>query len=132
MGGFKAIVVEKGEGGQTVGLKEFDESGLMDGDVTVRVTHSTVNYKDGLALTGKAPVVRRFPMIPGIDFAGTAAAPALGRIDRVQTPPGRLAFVPIEAAGARHYNSLASPNATARLARASQRDVDDVRRRAPT
>ena len=43
----------------------------MDGDVTVRVTHSTVNYKDGLALTGKAPVVRRFPMIPGIDFAGT-------------------------------------------------------------
>jgi acrylyl-CoA reductase (NADPH) len=70
MGAFKAIVVEKGEGGQTVGLKEFDESGLMDGDVTVRVTHSTVNYKDGLALTGKAPVVRRFPMIPGIDFAG--------------------------------------------------------------
>ena len=71
MGAFKAIVVEKGEGGQTVGLKEFDESDLMDGDVTVRVTHSTVNYKDGLALTGKAPVVRRFPMIPGIDFAGT-------------------------------------------------------------
>ena len=43
----------------------------MEGDVTVRVTHSTVNYKDGLALTGKAPVVRRFPMIPGVDFAGT-------------------------------------------------------------
>ena len=71
MGAFKAIVVEKGEGGQSVGLTEFDESDLMDGDVTVRVTHSTVNYKDGLALTGKAPVVRRFPMIPGIDFAGT-------------------------------------------------------------
>ncbi len=46
----------------------------MDGDVTVRVTHSTVNYKDGLAITGKAPVVRRFPMIPGIDFAGTVEA----------------------------------------------------------
>jgi acrylyl-CoA reductase (NADPH) len=43
----------------------------MDGDVTVRISHSTLNYKDGLALTGKAPVVRRFPMIPGIDFAGT-------------------------------------------------------------
>src|SRR5674476_559460 len=43
----------------------------MEGDVTVRVTHSTVNYKDGLALTGKSPVVRRFPMIPGIDFSGT-------------------------------------------------------------
>jgi acrylyl-CoA reductase (NADPH) len=71
MGAFKAIVVEKGEGGQTAALKEFDEKDLMEGDVTVRVTHSTVNYKDGLALTGKAPVVRRFPMIPGIDFAGT-------------------------------------------------------------
>jgi acrylyl-CoA reductase (NADPH) len=70
MGAFRAIVVDKGEGGQSAALKEFDESGLMDGDVTVRVTHSTVNYKDGLALTGKSPVVRRFPMIPGIDFAG--------------------------------------------------------------
>ena len=68
---FKAIVVEKGEGGQKVGLTDFDEANLMDGDVTVRVEWSTVNYKDGLALTGKAPVVRRFPMIPGIDFAGT-------------------------------------------------------------
>src|SRR3954463_8112054 len=70
MGAFRAVVVEKGEGGQSVALKDFDESGLMEGDVTVRVTHSTLNYKDGLALTGKAPVVRRFPMIPGIDFAG--------------------------------------------------------------
>lgn len=68
---FKAIVVEKSEGGQQVGLADFDEANLMDGDVTVRVEWSTVNYKDGLALTGKAPVVRRFPMIPGIDFAGT-------------------------------------------------------------
>src|SRR4051794_22309236 len=74
MGAFRAIVVEKGEGGQSVGLKDFDESALMDGDVTVRVTHSTLNYKDGLALTGKAPVVRRFPMIPGIDFAGMVEA----------------------------------------------------------
>src|SRR3954454_18946149 len=70
MGTFRAVVVEKGEGGQSVALKDFDESALMEGDVTVRVTHSTLNYKDGLALTGKAPVVRRFPMIPGIDFAG--------------------------------------------------------------
>jgi acrylyl-CoA reductase (NADPH) len=70
MGAFKAIVVDKAEGGQQVGIRDFAEADLMDGDVTVRVTHSTVNYKDGLALTGKAPVVRRFPMIPGIDFAG--------------------------------------------------------------
>src|SRR4029450_1353994 len=74
MGTFKAVVVEKGEGGQSVALKDFYENDLMEGDVTVRVTHSTLNYKDGLALTGKAPVVRRFPMIPGIDLAGTVEA----------------------------------------------------------
>ena len=67
----KAIVVSKTEAGQTTEFAGFDESDLMDGDVTVRISHSTVNYKDGLALTGKAPVIRRFPMIPGIDFAGT-------------------------------------------------------------
>jgi len=68
---FKAIVVDKAEGGQTVKLTDFDEKDLMDGDVTVLVEYSTVNYKDGLAVTGKAPVVRRFPMIAGVDFAGT-------------------------------------------------------------
>jgi acrylyl-CoA reductase (NADPH) len=67
----KAIVIEKTEGGSKAALTDFDEKNLMDGDVTVRVDYSTVNYKDGLALTGKAPVVRRFPMIAGIDFAGT-------------------------------------------------------------
>lgn len=68
---FKAIVIEKSDGGQKVGLTDFDEANLMEGDVTVRVEWSTVNYKDGLALTGKVPVVRRFPMIAGIDLAGT-------------------------------------------------------------
>jgi acrylyl-CoA reductase (NADPH) len=53
-----------------VSLADFDESNLMDGDVTVAVQWSTLNYKDGLAITGRAPVVRRFPMIPGIDLAG--------------------------------------------------------------
>ena len=71
MATFKAIVVDKAESGQTVQLTDFDEKDLMDGDVTVRVEYSTVNYKDGLAVTGKAPVVRRFPMIAGVDFAGT-------------------------------------------------------------
>ena len=70
MSTFRAIVVDKAESGQSVRLTEFDEKELMDGDVTVGVEYSTVNYKDGLALTGKAPVVRRFPMIPGIDFVG--------------------------------------------------------------
>ena len=68
---FKAIVVDKSDSGQTVQLKDFDDKDLMDGDVTVRVEYSTVNYKDGLAVTGKAPVVRRFPMIAGVDLAGT-------------------------------------------------------------
>jgi len=68
---FKAIVIEKTDSGTKAALADFDEANLMDGDVTVRVEYSTVNYKDGLAITGKAPVVRRFPMIAGIDFAGT-------------------------------------------------------------
>jgi acrylyl-CoA reductase (NADPH) len=68
---FKAIVIDKTEAGQSVKLTDFDDKDLMDGDVTVRVDYSTLNYKDGLAVTGKAPVVRRFPMIAGVDFAGT-------------------------------------------------------------
>jgi acrylyl-CoA reductase (NADPH) len=70
---FKAIRIDKAEKGTTAALTEFDEADLMDGDVTVLVEWSTVNYKDGLAVTGKSPVVRRFPMIAGIDFAGTVA-----------------------------------------------------------
>ena len=71
MGTFKAIRIDKAEKGTTVALTQFDEAELMEGDVTVAVEWSTLNYKDGLAVTGKAPVVRRFPMIAGIDFAGT-------------------------------------------------------------
>jgi acrylyl-CoA reductase (NADPH) len=70
VGSIKAIVIEKADKAQTVSLADFDESNLMDGDVTVAVQWSTLNYKDGLAITGRAPVVRRFPMIPGIDLAG--------------------------------------------------------------
>jgi acrylyl-CoA reductase (NADPH) len=68
---FKAIRIDKADKGTTAALTQFDEADLMEGDVTVRVEWSTLNYKDGLAVTGKAPVVRRFPMIAGIDFAGT-------------------------------------------------------------
>ncbi len=71
MATFKAIRIDKAEKGTVAALTQFDEAELMDGDVTVAVEWSTLNYKDGLALTGKAPVVRRFPMIAGIDFAGT-------------------------------------------------------------
>jgi acrylyl-CoA reductase (NADPH) len=76
MSTFKAIVIDKAEAGQTVRLTDFDEKDLMDGDVTVGVEYSTLNYKDGLALTGKSPVVRRFPMIAGIDLAGTVETSA--------------------------------------------------------
>jgi acrylyl-CoA reductase (NADPH) len=71
MNSFQALVVNKGESGQTVGFADLTTADLMPGDVTVRVSHSTINYKDGLAITGKSPVVRRWPMVPGIDFAGT-------------------------------------------------------------
>ncbi|MBP1178068.1 MDR family oxidoreductase [Methylobacterium sp. PvR107] len=68
---FKAILIEKDEAGYRAGLREIDEAQLPEGDVTVDVAYSTLNYKDGLAITGKGPVVRKFPMVPGIDIAGT-------------------------------------------------------------
>ncbi len=68
---FKALLASKGDKGPSLAWTELGSPDLMDGDVTVRVTHSTVNYKDGLALTGKAPIIRKWPLIPGIDFAGT-------------------------------------------------------------
>jgi acrylyl-CoA reductase (NADPH) len=71
VGTFKAIRIDKADKGTIVALTQFDEAELMDGDVTLRVEYSALNYKDGLAVTGKAPVVRRFPMIAGIDLAGT-------------------------------------------------------------
>lgn len=72
---FKAILVTRDEDKkQSVDVVELTDADLMEGDVTVAVEATTVNYKDGLALTGKAPVLRRFPMIPGIDFAGTVIA----------------------------------------------------------
>ena len=68
---FNAIVIEKDEAGYRASLKAVDEASLPEGEVTVRVEYSTVNYKDGLAITGKSPVVRKFPLNAGIDFAGT-------------------------------------------------------------
>jgi acrylyl-CoA reductase (NADPH) len=67
---FRAIRLEKTDAGQEARFVDLTLADLMDGDVTVRVEYSTVNYKDGLALTGKAPVVRTWPLTPGIDFAG--------------------------------------------------------------
>ncbi|ADV10884.1 MULTISPECIES: acrylyl-CoA reductase (NADPH) [Mesorhizobium] len=69
---FKAILVSRdAEKKQSVAVTDLTEADLMEGDVTVAVEATTVNYKDGLAITGKAPVIRRWPLVPGIDFAGT-------------------------------------------------------------
>jgi acrylyl-CoA reductase (NADPH) len=67
---FRAIRLHKTDAGQETRFEDLTEADLMEGDVTVRVEYSTVNYKDGLALTGKAPIVRVWPLTPGIDFAG--------------------------------------------------------------
>jgi acrylyl-CoA reductase (NADPH) len=67
---FTALMIRKQDERQSVALEELSRNALMEGDVVVRVEHSTLNYKDGLALTGRAPIVRRFPMIGGIDLAG--------------------------------------------------------------
>lgn len=68
---FNAVLIEKDDQGYRAGMTQADEAALPDGNVTVQIDYSTINYKEGLAITGKSPVVRRFPMVPGIDFAGT-------------------------------------------------------------
>ena len=67
---FRALLVTQDADRQSVAVTELTDADLMVGDVTVAVEHSTVNYKDGLAITGKAPIIRKFPLIPGIDLAG--------------------------------------------------------------
>ena len=83
---FQAYQIDKTDDGQACRLTQLDDGDLMDGDVTVKVEYTTVNYKDGLALTGKSPVVRKFPLIPGIDFSGTVTESShadFGEGDRV-------------------------------------------------
>ena len=83
---FRAILIENDAEGFRASLKQLDDADLPGGDVTIRVAYSTLNYKDGLAITGKAPVVRKFPMVPGIDLSGTVEAsthPGIAAGDRV-------------------------------------------------
>ncbi|MBY5926303.1 MULTISPECIES: MDR family oxidoreductase [unclassified Halomonas] len=75
---FKAIVIRKEDDHQQVAIESIHEQDLPEGDVTVAVDYSTLNYKDGLAITGKGPVVRSFPMVPGIDLAGTVTSSSHG------------------------------------------------------
>lgn len=74
MSGFKAWLITKGDSGQKAEMTTLEDADLMPGDVTVRVQHSTVNYKDGLCITGRIPIARKFPMVPGIDLAGEVEA----------------------------------------------------------
>lgn len=76
---FSALVIDKDESGQKTTLSEVEEAALPEGDVTVEVEYSTLNYKDALAITGASPVVRKFPMVPGIDLAGTVTESSHGQ-----------------------------------------------------
>jgi len=83
---FKALLLEKNETGFHAGVRELDESALPDGDVLVGIAYSTLNFKDGLAITNRGPVVRSWPMVAGIDGAGTvleSSHPAWRPGDRV-------------------------------------------------
>ena len=71
MSKYQALLIDKDGAGYRASIQSLDEDNLPEGDVTVRVDYSTINFKDGLAITGKSPVVRKFPLVAGIDFAGT-------------------------------------------------------------
>lgn len=99
---FKAILIDKQDDGQHVSLEELDESRLPEGDVTVRVDCSTLNYKDALAITGKGPVVRAFPMVPGIDLAGTVESSSTDAYR-----PGDAVLLNGWGVGEKHWGGLA-------------------------
>ena len=102
---FAAILIEKGAHTQDIyraSLAQVDDEQLPAGEVTVRVEYSTLNYKDGLAITGKAPVVRSFPMVPGIDFAGTVETSS-----DVRYAPGDKVLLNGWGVGETHWGGLA-------------------------
>lgn len=99
---FKALMIAKDDDRQHVRAVELETSDLMDGDVVIAVSHSTVNYKDGLALTGRSPVVRKFPMIPGIDLAGTVVTS-----QNAEYQPGDKVLVNGFGLGETHYGGYA-------------------------
>jgi acrylyl-CoA reductase (NADPH) len=99
---FNALMIAKDGDRQEVRAAELETSDLMDGDVLVAVSHSTVNYKDGLALTGRSPVVRKFPMIPGIDLAGSIVTSS-----NAEFQPGDRVLVNGFGLGETHYGGYA-------------------------
>ncbi|MFT8643126.1 MDR family oxidoreductase [Gluconacetobacter sp.] len=100
---FDAAIIEKSaDGAQTVHVGPVDDARLPDGDVTVRVEWSTLNYKDALAITGRGPIVRQFPMVPGIDFAGVVETSS-----RADLPPGTRVVLNGWGVGERWWGGLA-------------------------
>ncbi|AGZ35998.1 MAG: MDR family oxidoreductase [Pseudomonas sp.] len=99
---FKAIVIEKREDTYSARLAELQDDQLPTGNVTVNVAYSTLNYKDALAITGKGPVVRQFPMVPGIDLAGTVEAS-----DDPRYQPGDRVLLNGWGVGESHWGGLA-------------------------
>jgi acrylyl-CoA reductase (NADPH) len=99
---FNAILVDKGEGGYVASLAAVEDARLPEGDVTVRIAYSTVNYKDGLLMTGRIPLISHFPMVPGIDFAGTVEAS-----DHPAWKPGDKVLLNGYGLGERHWGGLA-------------------------
>jgi acrylyl-CoA reductase (NADPH) len=99
---FRAIQISKAEQGQKVDFVNLEESDLMEGDVTIAVSHSSVNYKDGLAITGKAPIIRKFPLIPGIDLAGTVT-----KSSHAKWKPGDLVVLNGWGVGEQHNGGFA-------------------------
>ncbi|WP_033925821.1 acrylyl-CoA reductase (NADPH) [Sphingomonas sp. 35-24ZXX] len=98
---FNAIVIDKDDSGQSVALKQLDETQLPEGDVTIDVAFSTLNFKDGLAITGSSPVVRKFPMVPGIDLAGTVRSS-----DHADWKPGDRVVLNGWGVGETHWGGL--------------------------
>jgi acrylyl-CoA reductase (NADPH) len=99
---FRALMVQKGDKAPIIEFNDLTENDLMEGDVTVAISHSTVNYKDGLALTGAAPVVRQWPLIPGIDFVGTVT-----KSDNADFAPGDQVVLNGWGVGEAHFGGYA-------------------------
>lgn len=99
----RGILIEKNADGQTVRLADLEDSALPAGDVTVDVEWSTLNYKDGLAITGRSPIVRSYPMVPGVDFSGTVS-----HSDNPAFRPGDKVVLNGWGVGEKHWGGLAT------------------------
>lgn len=99
---FKGILINKKDDRQSVHQAELDEADLPEGDVLVDVAWTTLNYKDALALTGKSPIIRKFPMVPGIDFSGTVLESKNGSFK-----PGDRVIMTGWGMGEKHWGGMA-------------------------